>query len=430
MRSLFPTRVMYVSASIMFLGVGAVSPQPARAQMVACEPPTVVNAAPPPLPVYEQPPVPGPGYIWTPGYWAWDSDEDDYYWVPGTWVEPPRPGLLWTPGYWAWVAGAYVFHRGYWGEHVGFYGGIDYGHGYMGDGFEGGRWRNGTFFYNRSVTNITRTNITNIYEQPLPMRAAVNRSSFNGGTGGIQVRPTPQQRAFSREVHFAPTPMQHRNVVAASKDPTLSIKHNHGKPPVAATPHPAMFKGTGVVPAHEANRPVEPLPGARPGVKPATGTQTPGINGPLGAQKPPVANEKLPIGGKVEGHGPAPQGKAPIHPAMPEGKPLMQKPGNMGKPGQLPHPVGVAPHPMATHPAGHPVQAPHPGVAPHPMAAHPAAHPMQMPHPGVAPHPIAPHPMARPVAPHPVPVAHPVPHPHPMPHPAPHHGPEKKPGEK
>ena len=34
-----------------------------------------VNFAPPPLPVYEQPICPGDGYIWTPGYRAWDGCE-------------------------------------------------------------------------------------------------------------------------------------------------------------------------------------------------------------------------------------------------------------------------------------------------------------------------------------------------------------------
>jgi hypothetical protein len=57
-----------------------------------------VTVAPPVLPVYAQPPCPGDGYIWTPGYWAWGPD--GYYWVPGTWVMAPEPGLLWTPGYW------------------------------------------------------------------------------------------------------------------------------------------------------------------------------------------------------------------------------------------------------------------------------------------------------------------------------------------
>ena len=43
-----------------------------------------INVAPPVLPVYVQPPLPGPGYMWTPGYWAYG--DDGYYWVPGTWV--------------------------------------------------------------------------------------------------------------------------------------------------------------------------------------------------------------------------------------------------------------------------------------------------------------------------------------------------------
>ncbi|WP_442958225.1 hypothetical protein [Pinisolibacter sp.] len=32
-----------------------------------------VTIAPPALPVYVQPPIPGPGYHWIPGYWAWDE---------------------------------------------------------------------------------------------------------------------------------------------------------------------------------------------------------------------------------------------------------------------------------------------------------------------------------------------------------------------
>src|SRR5438552_10676157 len=33
-----------------------------------------VSVAPPLLPVYVQPPCPSPGYIWTPGYWAYSDD--------------------------------------------------------------------------------------------------------------------------------------------------------------------------------------------------------------------------------------------------------------------------------------------------------------------------------------------------------------------
>ena len=56
-----------------------------------------VTFGPPALPVYEQPICPGDGYIWTPGYWAWDPDAGDYYWVPGTWILAPEVGYLWTP---------------------------------------------------------------------------------------------------------------------------------------------------------------------------------------------------------------------------------------------------------------------------------------------------------------------------------------------
>jgi hypothetical protein len=73
--------------------------------------------------------------------------------------------LLWTPGYWAFVAGVYAFRPGYWGPHVGFYGGVDYGFGYNGAGYFGGRWDNGQYFYNSAVNNIGAAHVTNVYNQ-------------------------------------------------------------------------------------------------------------------------------------------------------------------------------------------------------------------------------------------------------------------------
>src|ERR1700687_3325303 len=119
-----------------------------------------VAIAPPPLVVYAQPICPGEGYIWTPGYWAY-NDDGGYFWVPGTWVLVPEPGFLWTPGWWGWGDGVYIFHEGYWGPRVGFYGGINYGFGYGGFGYDGGYWRGRDFFYNRSVNNVR--NVTNVY---------------------------------------------------------------------------------------------------------------------------------------------------------------------------------------------------------------------------------------------------------------------------
>jgi hypothetical protein len=124
-----------------------------------------VSFGPPALPVYDQPLCPGDGYLWTPGYWAFDYDINDYYWVPGTWLLAPEVGFLWTPPYWGWGDGGFLFYDGYWGPEIGFYGGINYGFGYFGEGFVGGRWDNGHFFYNRAVLNVDVTNIHNVYDE-------------------------------------------------------------------------------------------------------------------------------------------------------------------------------------------------------------------------------------------------------------------------
>jgi hypothetical protein len=217
-----------------------------------------VDIEPPPLPVYDQPPIPTPGYLWVPGYWAWD-DDTGYYWVPGTWVLPPEPELLWTPGYWGWSDGVYFFHDGYWGPQIGFYGGVAYGFGYTGFGYEGGYWRNGAFFYNQSVNNISNVSITNVYNKTVVVNNTTN-VSYNGGAGGTTARPTAEQLAVEKERHIAPTAEQTRNVQAAAKDPTLLLNNNHGHPTVAATAHPAQFKGPGVIAA----RPGKPIAAVSP----------------------------------------------------------------------------------------------------------------------------------------------------------------------
>ncbi len=218
-----------------------------------------VAFGPPALPVYEQPLCPGDGYIWTPGYWAWSDDDGDYYWVPGTWVLAPEVGFLWTPPYWGWTDGAFVFYDGYWGPHVGFYGGIVYGFGYFGEGFEGGRWDHDHFFYNRSVTNVNVTVVHNVYNTTvINNNTTVNRVSYNGGAGGVNARPTPQQEAAAHERHLPPAPTQVQHVQAARGNPELRASTNRGKPPVAATARPGAFSGREAVPAREAGAPYNP----------------------------------------------------------------------------------------------------------------------------------------------------------------------------
>ena len=206
-----------------------------------------VTVAPPPLPVYAQPAIPGPGWIWTPGYWAWGPY--GYYWVPGTWVEPPRVGLLWTPGYWGWADGVYLWHAGYWGPHVGFYGGIDYGFGYVGVGYFGGFWDHDRFRYNSAVNNFGGAHITNVYRQTIVNHVDITRNvhatrvSFNGGEHGVAARPTRQEEAFAREPHVAPTSLQARHETMARSNPRLRASVNHGRPAIAATARPAAFGG-------------------------------------------------------------------------------------------------------------------------------------------------------------------------------------------
>ena len=191
----------------------------------------LVRIAPPELPVYEQPLCPGDGYMWTPGYWGWD---DDYYWVPGTWVMPPEVGYLWTPGYWGWGDGGYFFNDGYWGMSVGFYGGIDYGFGYFGNGYEGGRWNNGHFFYNTAYNRVDAKNFHNVYNTRVNEGAA-SRVSYNGGNGGINAHATAQEEATAHGSHIGPVAAQTQHAWAARNNPQQKFSANHGTPGVAAT---------------------------------------------------------------------------------------------------------------------------------------------------------------------------------------------------
>jgi hypothetical protein len=295
-------RTLQPAILAILLGTCALAPlpTPSFAQSCTCASPGIrADSAPPPLPVYDQPPIPAPGYMWTPGYWGWNNE--DYYWVPGTWVEPPQAGLLWTPGYWAFTDGVYGFNRGYWGAQVGFYGGISYGYGYGGDGYEGGHWDNGQFFYNRAANNIGRVNITNVYNKTTVVNnVTINHSSFNGGAGGTLARATPEQVAAAKEQHVPATKLQLDHARAASRNEDLFASTNHGKPKIAATARAAEFKGAGVIPAS------------------AAGTAEPGVNAE------PKAEEK-----RVEK--PAAAEKGDIEKKHPEAAP-MAEPGKSAEP--------------------------------------------------------------------------------------------------
>ena len=308
-----------------------------------------ITIPPPALPVYVQPPLPAPGYLWTPGFWNYG--EAGYYWVPGTWVQPPTLGLLWTPGYWGFNNGIYAFNRGYWGPHVGFYGGINYGFGYGGIGFEGGEWRGGAFAYNSAVNNFGGVHVTNVYNRTVINNTTINRVSFNG-PNGINARPTPEQAAFAREQHVQPTAAQEQHDRTARQNPALRASVNHGNPAIAATSRPGEFHGAGVVPAR-----AEGAAGARPAEAAHPG-------------EAPHPNAGIPTRTNREGGGAhrSDLGRTGVHPAL-RSPGAGQHMGGMGRPMGMdarPHmggdrPAMHAPHPAAPHEGGGERPGPHRG---------------------------------------------------------------------
>jgi hypothetical protein len=316
-----------------------IAPAPAAAQIGVS-----ITVAPPVLPVYAQPVIPGPGYLWTPGYWAWG--EYGYFWVPGTWVQPPTVGYLWTPGYWGWADGVYLFHEGYWGPHIGFYGGINYGFGYVGVGYFGGRWENGQFAYNRAYSNVGTTVVNNTYNTTIVNNGvAGSRTSFNGGAGGVAARPTPAEAAAAAGPHVAPTPLQAQHVATAQADRTMYASANNGRPPVAATPRPAAFTGPGVVAARAAEAPHPPGGSAAVANAAARAGAAAGAGATVHAATAP--------------HAPSAAAAAPVHAAAPA-------------------PVHAAAAPAAVHAAAAPrPMTPSPAAAGHPQPIAPQSAPAQ-----------------------------------------------------
>jgi hypothetical protein len=365
------------------LGASAAPFVPAQAQFSVD---VAVTVAPPELPVYEQPPLPAPGYIFQPGYWAYG--DAGYFWVPATWVEPPQPGLLWTPGYWGWNGGRYLFNAGYWGATVGYYGGINYGFGYGGFGYEGGYWRGGVFNYNSAVNRFGGVHVTNVYVRNVT-NVTVNRVSFNG-PGGVTRRPEGAELAAARENHIPPTASQMQQVQAARQNRELLASVNHGRPAITATPRagaiPAAARGPEGNPS--AGRPNGATGGA-PGPHPVAGRNgtTQGAPGPhpvnratMQRQTPGAAprqsmapNRAAPESRAPESRGMEPRGtesrapepRATRAPESRPSEPRAEAPRPMAEPRQAAEPRAMAqPRHMA---------APHANAAPRPApAARPA----------------------------------------------------------
>jgi hypothetical protein len=380
-----------------YVATAADSAAPASSPTQGSLPPSneyqaVANTAPPPLPVYDQPPAPDPGYVWTPGYWDWSDDDSDYYWVPGTWVEPPSPGLYWTPGYWRYYNGRYLFSRGYWGPQVGFYGGVDYGYGYAGNGYVGGRWQGNQFYYNTQVNNLGGRRFDRTYSQSAP--AGGNRASYNGGPGGLRMAPTQAEVDAAHGRHFQPTAGQMEQARTARTEPGLRASVNRGSPAIAATARPNAFHAAGAVTA------------AR-----SAGAYTPPARaaGPANSSGENPRREGPPSEGARPGR-PAPA--APVEHAPREAEaareaPIEHAPGQTVRPLQQSHmaPERRAPPARATEPRTAPRATEPRAVEPRPAETRPAESRPAAPRPA----PARPEPRAAPARPAEHAPAHPAP---------------------
>jgi len=342
------------------------------------------DTQPPPIPEYEQPECPSDDYLWQPGYWAFSPGRRDYYWVPGAWVAPPTPGVLWTPPYWGYEGSRYVFHIGYWGDHVGFYGGINYGYGYSGRGYYGGEWRRGHFHYNTAVVHVNTRIIHNTYINRTVINTTVinNRYSFNG-RGGVAVQPSKEELAATREHHLKPTPEQNVNQLRARNNPNQFTKGNGGAKPVFASPkiapfHPQNNSGNkGIKPDNgkpgiQGTNPGRPnVQGGNPGRpkvqgtnpdKPKVQTTNPGIQG-TNPDKPKVQTTNPGVQGtnpdkpKVQNTNPGVQGTNPDKPKVQN-----TNPGTQGTNPDKPKVQTTNPGIQGTNPDKPKVQTTNPGV--------------------------------------------------------------------
>lgn len=274
--------------------------QPEASQPASYEQTVEAPDPPPELPEYSQPPSPDGDYIWTPGYWAYA--DGGYYWVPGAWVLAPWVGALWTPPWWGYEDGVYLWHAGYWGPHIGFYGGVDYGFGYTGRGYYGAYWNDGRVYYNRAVTNVSPNVSRYVYNSAIPSGRR-NHVSYNGGRGGLDVRPTAQELAVARDPRAPAMAAQIQHAREASSNRAQFAAAGHAQPGalVASRPLSTGYKAPAARPPATAMRAAtRPPPEAR---APATPAQRPVTRA---ARPEPLENRAEPK--------PAERAEPPSHP--------------------------------------------------------------------------------------------------------------------
>jgi len=71
-----------------------------------------IGAPPPPLRYEVRPPMPGPGYAWSEGYY--EPYQGRYRWHAGVWSRPPYEGGVYVHPHWDHYPDGWHMHEGYW----------------------------------------------------------------------------------------------------------------------------------------------------------------------------------------------------------------------------------------------------------------------------------------------------------------------------
>jgi hypothetical protein len=90
--------------------------------------------------------------------------------------------------------------------------------------------------------NVNRMVIHNVYEDRTVIvhNTVYNRTSFNGGAGGIQARESEREAAFAHENHFEATREQENHMQMARADRSNFASVNGGRPQNAAFSRPRV----------------------------------------------------------------------------------------------------------------------------------------------------------------------------------------------
>jgi hypothetical protein len=152
---------------------------------------------------------------------------------------------------------------------VGYYGGINYGFGYSGVGYDGGRWVGHSFAYNSAVSHVS-PNVIHTYQETAPTHVAATHVSYNGGAGGTRAVPSAEERAAARQPRIVP-PIQQAQLVQIhpirpSSTPNVAVEaEEHAAPAVpgatvAARTRAGVAHSANGVPAVAAAPPARSLP--------------------------------------------------------------------------------------------------------------------------------------------------------------------------